>query len=447
MSGLLRRLTRRRAATADETQPTTPESSEPAAAPAETPADAAGDQPVAAPAESEQPTRLIPATGEQPAGEAKEATGEPAGGDDAAMPGDSATPGDPAAPAGGVAAGTQAEGTEQTAATAPARDLPAGVDPGELELAPLPSARRGKLRRRLRYLRRVRELLLRDLGGFSYELQRTAGGVVRESHRRLSEAKTGRIAAIDAEIRTLEARLGEPHAEPVLREPGIGGTCPECGELHSSDARYCSHCGAPLDARARAEREAAIRAAAQPTTGAHPTPEPQPASVLWAAGPRPQASAADKPEEDHTATSEWLAAQAKPAEPASPEQAGGAGVPASAEPPAVESPAHGEAPTVESPAPGEPPAGEPKAGDDTAAAGDEPAAAAGDETPRPGDDKGAGDETARGEEAGGSGASEDETRDMGAVADDTGPNGRRQEDVPPPLRSGDRLGGRSERPS
>ena len=51
--------------------------------------------------------------------------------------------------------------------------------------------------------------------------------------------------------------------ETMLREPGIGGTCPECSELHASDAHFCSRCGMPLDAKARAQREASIAAAAQ----------------------------------------------------------------------------------------------------------------------------------------------------------------------------------------
>ena len=196
-----------------------------------------------------------------------------------------------------------------------ARDLPAGVDPGQLELAPVPSARRGKLRRRLRYLRRVRELLLRDLGGFVYEVHRTAGGTPQESHRRLAASKAERIATLDVEVRGLESRLSEPHAEPLLREPGIGGTCPECGELHASDARFCARCGTPLDAKARALRDAAIAAAAaaHPTTGSHAVTEPGPASVLWAAGPRPRAhaeaagAAEPKRRAPASVTSQWLA--------------------------------------------------------------------------------------------------------------------------------------------
>ena len=179
----------------------------------------------------------------------------------------------------------------------PATFPPASI-PASSRSRPAPSARRGKLRRRLRYLRPVRELLLRDLGGFVYEIHRTAGGTPQESHRKLVAAKAERIATLDVEVRGLESRLGEPHAEPVLREPGIGGTCPECGELHASDARYCSRCGTPLDAKARAQRDAAIAAAAaaQPTTGSHAVTEPGPASVLWAAGPRRAPTAAGSAE-------------------------------------------------------------------------------------------------------------------------------------------------------
>src|SRR6185369_16088658 len=209
MSGLLRRLTRRRPATADETGPAGPASSEPAGAPAETPAEPGGDQSVPAPAAEAQPsadeqaTQVIPATGEQ---------------------------------------------TVAIPAVATVRDLPAGVDPTEYADAPEASAPRGKVRRRLRYLRRMRDLLLRDLGGFTFEIHRTAGGTADETQQRLVESKLKRIEALDTEVRALEARLGEPHAGTVLREPGIGGACAECGELYASDAHYCARCGTPLDA-------------------------------------------------------------------------------------------------------------------------------------------------------------------------------------------------------
>src|SRR4051812_23449284 len=46
----------------------------------------------------------------------------------------------------------------------PVADLPAGLDPDELAAAPTTSARRGRLRRRVAFLRAAREVLLRDLG-------------------------------------------------------------------------------------------------------------------------------------------------------------------------------------------------------------------------------------------------------------------------------------------
>ena len=281
MSGLLRRLTRRRPATADENRSPATASSEPVAAPAETPAEPGGQQPVprSAPAETgAEPGRRQPAAGEQATVILPATTEQPA------------VPAQPL-PAWTVAA-DQPTAFAYAAQPAPARDLPAGVDPADLAAAPAASSRRGKLRRRLRYLRHVRVLLLRDLGGFTYEVHRTAGGTAQEPQRRLAAAKAQRISALDAEVRALESRLGEPH-ETLLREPGIGGTCPECGELHASDAHFCSRCGTALDEKARAQR-----AAEQPTTGSHAMVEPQPASVLWAGGPRPAPEPSPAGEED-----------------------------------------------------------------------------------------------------------------------------------------------------
>jgi len=313
MSGLLRRLTRRRPATADETRSLTPESSETAGAPAETPAEPGGGQPV--PASDDQATQVLPVTAEQTAVE--------------------------------------------PAPAPPVRDLPAGIDPGELAAAPAPSASRGKLRRRVRYLRRVRELLLRDLGGFMFEIHRSAGGTAQEGHRRLAESKADRIAAVDTELRALEGRLGQPHERTVLREPGIGGLCPECGELHASDAHYCARCGAPLDAKARTKRDAAIAEAAKPVT--QTTPAPAPSSVLWAAGPRPGARppAEEEKSEPSAATSQWLAlSHHGPTEDAATRPAPKDDEPAVEDKPAEEPPVASGEPVDEPPAEDQPPAAE-----------------------------------------------------------------------------------------
>jgi hypothetical protein len=270
MSGLLRRLTRRRAATADETRPETP-ASEPVDAPPPAPAPGSGDQPVPT---DEQPTA--------------------------------------------------------------AHDLPAGVDPDELGMAPGEGARRGGVRRRARYLRAVREVLLRDLGGFSYELHRTAGGTPDDDHRRLLEAKAARLTAIDAELRELEARLGQAHREAVLRTPGLGGTCPECGELHGSEAAFCWRCGAALTERATRRRTAAATA---PRTGGH---------IAAPAATEPGGATAAR-------LALWMkSGKPAPAEPASAEPAPKPPAPASS----TATPA--AAPEPAAPAPGaEPPADEP----------------------------------------------------------------------------------------
>jgi hypothetical protein len=255
-------------------------------------------------------------------------TGEQTAADPPTVVGDDKSP---AADAEPTAAGGET-GDQTVAIPAPVRDLPAGIDPTEYADAPAASAPRGKLRRRLRYLRRVRDLLLRDLGGFTFEIRRTVGGAPTEAHRKLVESKMNRIEALDAEVRALEGRLGEPHDTAVLREPGIGGTCPECGELYSSDAHYCSRCGAPLDAKARAKRDAAVAAAVHEK----PAAEPAPASVLWAAGPRPEAAEPEPEEQPSEVTSRWLAVpRAAPADGASAADATPEGEAAPAETPDV----------------------------------------------------------------------------------------------------------------
>jgi ribosomal protein L40E len=122
------------------------------------------------------------------------------------------------------------------AAPAP-ETLPAGLAPEDV--APTrPSFRdRGRLRRRLRYLRRVRELGFRDLGGLAFDLHRF--------RRRNDELVLGKLAALDAvdrELRAIERVLDERRDIIELREPGVAA-CPRCGALHGSDANFCPQCG------------------------------------------------------------------------------------------------------------------------------------------------------------------------------------------------------------
>ena len=143
--------------------------------------------------------------------------------------------------------------------------LPAGLSQEDLERRTA-TGRRGKLRRRARFLRRARELALRDLGGLVYEARRR-----ERDPGKPAEEKVQRLIALDAELNELDAVLGTPRGETVLREPGVGGACTRCGELHPSDARFCARCGVNLAeaaaedaaAKAEAERQAAAKAAAE----------------------------------------------------------------------------------------------------------------------------------------------------------------------------------------
>jgi hypothetical protein len=280
MSGLMRRFSRGRAATDDEATPQATGTSE-AAGDAATETRPAGSEPVPANGAVEPATEVTaPAT----------------------AAGTTAEPATTVQPPTGDAAATESE--------VPGRDLPAGVDLDELRDAPTASAGRGKLRRRVSYLRHVRELLLRDLGGFYAEAHRSEQGP--DAHRRLLDAKARRLATLDSEVRELEERLSEPHAETVLREPGIGGTCPECGELYGSGARFCSRCAAPLTGRAARER-AAGRAQ---TTGAASPAASGTSSGTTGAGTIGPATGAAAEEERMTTASLWGRRRvAAPAEP------------------------------------------------------------------------------------------------------------------------------------
>ena len=152
------------------------------------------------------------------------------------------------------------------------------------------------MRRRARFLRRARELALRDLGGLVYEAHRReqdGGALVKE--------KVQQLAVLDEELRGLETELGTPRGDTVLREPGVGGTCPRCGELHASDARFCSACGLDLTA-APAEPEATPSGEAE-AAPAEPAAERAPADGAAAPAEAPAvepAEAAPEPSEQPT---------------------------------------------------------------------------------------------------------------------------------------------------
>jgi ribosomal protein L40E len=160
--------------------------------------------------------------------------------------------------------------------TASQAAVPAGAEPAG---ADAPSFRdRARLRRRLRVLRRVRELGFRDLGGLVFDQHR-----FDRREPALVEAKLAALAAVDGELRAIERALNDERPLTELREAGVSA-CARCGALLGSDARFCSSCGASVrGAREVAPLGAGPSAIAPPAPGtatpgapaASPTP-PQP---------------------------------------------------------------------------------------------------------------------------------------------------------------------------
>jgi hypothetical protein len=103
---------------------------------------------------------------------------------------------------------------------------------------------RGRMRRRIRFLRKARELAYRDLGGLVFDLHRFG-----QRNDPLVLAKLAVLRQLDTEVRELERALGERRSVTVLREVGIAA-CPRCAAIHDSDDRFCPGCGLAFDAHA-----------------------------------------------------------------------------------------------------------------------------------------------------------------------------------------------------
>jgi ribosomal protein L40E len=144
----------------------------------------------------------------------------------------------------------------------------AGVDPDGTSAPQAPSFRdRGRLRRRLRYLRRVRELGFRDLGGLVFDQHR-----FERPKEELVRGKLAALQAVDTELRALEVLLDDPRPIHELREPGIAA-CIRCGALHGTDARFCPSCGVAVSGP-RAVGEIAGVPPAPPAPALAPVPPP-----------------------------------------------------------------------------------------------------------------------------------------------------------------------------
>jgi ribosomal protein L40E len=184
---------------------------------------------------------------------------------------DAPTTAQPAADAGPAPAADPATRTATDDAATQASTAPAGQEP----VPTSPSFRhRGRLRRRLRYLRRVRELGFRDLGGLVFDQHRFAN--VNEE---LVRGKLSALAAVDRELRTLEHVLDDRRPLTELREPGVS-VCARCGALHGSEARFCPSCGIPVRgplAIAEVGEAVSLPASEVGAPSSPPEAEPQPA--------------------------------------------------------------------------------------------------------------------------------------------------------------------------
>jgi hypothetical protein len=138
-------------------------------------------------------------------------------------------------------AGEPASPPEPEVATAPQPE-PAPIAPPAIEMAP-PSTfiERGRIRRRARYLRQLRELQLRDIGGLLLEARRRG-----RERPDLVEAKVAAALDTDREQRALEVALEEHRSAAELRAAGIGGACEHCGAVFGTADSFCASCGKPV---------------------------------------------------------------------------------------------------------------------------------------------------------------------------------------------------------
>ncbi len=156
---------------------------------------------------------------------------------------------------------------------------------------------RGRARRRSRFLRKARELGYRDLGGLVFNLHRFG-----QRNDALVLAKLNTLTQIDTELRTLESLLQEREPVTVLREAGITA-CARCAAIHSSEDRFCPHCGLamarnvdlPIAGAAAPPPPAAPPAATAAPNAAAP-PQPTPATPP----PQQPTPAEDSPREEAT---------------------------------------------------------------------------------------------------------------------------------------------------
>lgn len=125
----------------------------------------------------------------------------------------------------------------ESATTSPAKSSELAQQELALPATAAKQPSRGKLNRRLRHLRQIREISYRDLGGLVFELHRAG-------HRNdpLVTAKLDALKAIDSDVLAIENALNTRSGPVDLRIAGIS-CCQACSEVIFSDSKYCHRCG------------------------------------------------------------------------------------------------------------------------------------------------------------------------------------------------------------
>ena len=184
-----------------------------------------------------------PSVEQPPAPEPAPAEPEPAPGTPEPV---AATRGPPAEPEPAGRARARRGHPRPVAAVREPGPLPPTPDPSAPEAVP-PTAssflQRGRVRRRARYLRQLRELQLRDLGGFMVELQRRGRqrpDLVQAEARRGAPDRRGAARARPSP-RDRPAAARTPRARHR-------GACGNCAALHGSRDKFCASCGEPVGA-------------------------------------------------------------------------------------------------------------------------------------------------------------------------------------------------------
>lgn len=219
------------------------------------------------------------------------------------------TPATQAAAAQAPATATQATATAATTTQA------SGISPSPSEIDQrAPGFReRGRMRRRMRFLRKARELAYRDLGGLVFEMHRLG-----QRHDELVAAKLEMLERFDGELRTLESALRERRPITVLREAGVAA-CPRCAAIHGSADSFCPACGTPMGPHA--DRPIAATPAPPPAVAAGGPAASRPTPTSAQPPPPPPAPAPSSPVPAHQTANRPASARPRAPQPTAPKAA------------------------------------------------------------------------------------------------------------------------------